>query len=68
MEFQNATKVILPYKICAAGENFRVPDRYSEDFTLQNRRRKRKIVDSSLIVDRDSESYTIVDCSLQFVK
>ena len=50
LQFQSTTKVILPYKMGAAGENFAVSDRC-----------KRKIVDSSLIVDRDSESYTIVD-------
>ena len=61
MQFQSATKVILPYKMGAAGENFAVSERHSGDFTLQNRHRKQQIVDSSLIVDRDSESYTIVD-------
>ena len=56
LQFQSTTKGILPYKMGAAGENFAVSDRYSGDFTLQNRRRRRKIVDNSLIVDRDSES------------
>ena len=33
MRFQGATKEILRYKICAAGENSVVSERYKEDFT-----------------------------------
>ena len=35
MRFQGATKEILRYKICAAGENSTVSERYKEDFTLK---------------------------------
>ena len=40
--FWCVTKVILPYKRSAAGDNFAVSERYKGDFTLQNERRRRK--------------------------
>ena len=40
-----ATKEILPYKISAAGENITVSERYWGNFTLQNKRRRRKFCD-----------------------
>ena len=41
MWFQGATKEILRYKICAAGENSAVSERYKDYFTLQNERHRR---------------------------